>query len=185
MIVRFATGNPGKIKEAEGILGIEVLPVGLEIDEIQSLDPAEVASKKAEAYWRKVQKPLFVEDVSLIFRHLGALPGPYIDDFLKNFGNEGLASLIPDKENRQAVAITTLVFVDEKGASHVFQGRIEGTIAKGPKGEGGFGWDPIFIPKGASKTFGEMGLEEKNMYSMRAKAMAKFKRWLSAEGYIK
>ena len=56
-----------------------------------------------------------------------------------------------------------------------FKGRINGSIAKKPKGKG-FGWDPIFIPKNYNKTFGELTQEEKNKISMRAKAFKKFKK---------
>ena len=58
-------------------------------------------------------------------------------------------------------------------------------IATKPKGEFGFGWDPIFIPKGEKKTFAEMKTSQKNKFSMRKKALVKFKRWLSANGYLK
>src|SRR3972149_5472736 len=123
MIVRFATTNQGKIKEAQEILGIKVLPVGLDIEEIQSLDPIKVAMNKAKAYFGKIKKPLLVEDVSLFFKSLGKLPGTYIDDFFSNFGNEGLVELLSAFKDRGAVAVTTLVFVDEKGQSHIFQGK--------------------------------------------------------------
>ena len=185
MIVRFATTNRGKIKEAQEILGIKVLPVGLDIDEIQSLDPTQVATKKAKAYFEKIQKPLLVEDVSLIFKALGKLPGTYIDDFSSNFGNEGLVELLSSYKNREALAVTTLVFIEESGKSRVFQGEINGSIATKPKGAFGFGWDPIFIPKGEKKTFAEMKTSQKNKFSMRKKALVKFKRWLSANGYLK
>ena len=167
MIVRFATTNQGKIKEAQEILGIKVLPVGLDIEEIQSLDPIKVATNKAKAYFGKIKKPLLVEDVSLFFKSLGKLPGTYIDDFFSNFGNEGLVELLSAFKDRGAVAITTLVFVDEKGQSHIFQGKIEGSIAIKPRGESGFGWDPIFQPYGHSKSLAQMSKDEKNQISSR------------------
>lgn len=173
----FATGNKGKLAETKSILGFAVEGVSLDIDEVQSLDPVEVAVKKAKAYFFKLKKPVFVEDVSLIFKALGSLPGPYIDSFSKELGNEGMIELLNGK-TREGTAQTTIVFVDKKGKEHIFKGLIKGRISRKPKGDNGFGWDPIFIPKGSTKTFAEMELKEKNKYSMRKKALQKFKKWL-------
>lgn len=174
--IYFATTNEGKIKEAKEILGIKVVGSGLEIDEIQSLDPIEVATKKARAYYRKLRKPILVEDVSLSFKSLGGLPATYINDFSGALGNDGLVKLIKSKD-RSAAAQTTLVFYDADG-EHIFIGMVKGKIAKKPKGNSGFGWDPIFIPNGGTRTFAEMEDGEKHQYSMRAIALRKFKKWL-------
>lgn len=171
--IYFATTNAGKLKEASNILGIEVLGCGLEIEEIQSLDPVKVAVQKARAYFAKLQKPILVEDVSLTFSALNGLPGTYINDFLKALGNQGLIDLLVNKSDRKAVAQTTLVY-DE----HVFIGKIEGSIAQKPLGDNGFGWDPIFIPNGFDKTFAQMTDVEKNTCSMRARAFSEFKKYL-------
>lgn len=172
----FATTNEGKLKEARDILGIEIEGSPLEIDEVQSLDPEEVAVKKAKAYFKKLKKPLIIEDVSLVFNALKTLPGTYIDDFFKYLGNDGLIKLITS--DRRATAITTIVHMDENGSHYIFQGKVKGKIAEIPRGEKGFGWDSIFIPEGEERTFAEMELEEKNEYSMRRIALMKFKAWL-------
>jgi len=176
----FATSNPGKIKEAQEILGVKVNGTSLEIEEIQSLDPLKVALAKARAYFDALKEPLFVEDTSLSFEGLKGLPGPYISDMAKALGNSGLAELLKGR-SRKAQAQVTLVFVDAKGKEHLFIGVTEGSIAASPRGEGGFGWDPIFIPEGEKRTFGEMSLEDKNKYSMRAKALMAFREWLSSQ----
>ena len=173
----FATTNEGKIKEAREILGIKVEGIPLEIDEIQSLEPKEVAEKKAEAYFKEFKKPLFVEDVSLDFIALGRLPGVYIDSFSKELGNDGLIDLLKEEKDRSAIARTTICYIDGEGNTQVFVGEVEGTIATEQRGEKGFGWDPIFIPEGSEETFGEMEMDEKNNYSMRSKALKKFKQW--------
>ncbi len=157
-------------------MGINVRPVSLEIDEVQSLDRQEVALKKASAYYKKTKKTLFVEDVSLEFSALNGLPGTYIDSFSRALGNKGLISLLHNK-NRKAVAITTLVYIWGINKYKVFEGRVAGTISEKEKGKG-FGWDPIFLPNGSKKTFGEMSLEEKNKHSMRRKALEKLRTWL-------
>ena len=173
----FATGNKDKLREAEDILGIRVTGTELEVDEIQSLDPVEVAIKKAKDYYKILGKPLFIEDSTATFKALNKLPGPYLKDFYVSLGNEGLARLL-DGKVRSAEVSTVLVFIDEFGKEHVFIGKLNGSIAKKPRGDKGWGWDPVFIPKGSLKTFGEMGEAEKNKYSMRAKALKLFKKWL-------
>ncbi len=173
--VYFATTNEGKLAEAREILGMEVVGTPLEIDEIQSLDPVEVAVKKARTYFQRLKKPIFVEDGSLFFESLNKLPGVYIDSFSKSLGNDGLAKLAGGS---RAVAQVTVVYIDKKDVENVFIGKVKGKIANRPRGEKGFGWDPIFIPEGSRKTFAEMEMAEKNKYSMRKKALLKFKRWL-------
>jgi len=179
--IYFATTSQGKLNETRKLLGIEVKGCGLEIDEIQSLDPETVASKKAASYFQEIKKPLLVEDVSLTFEALKTLPGTYINDFFKALGNEGLVDLLCNTSNRKAIAQTTLVFIDDERKSHIFIGITKGEIASVPKGSSGFGWDPIFIPNGETRTFAEMSEKEKAKYSMRTKALAKFKTWLEGK----
>lgn len=176
--IYFATTNSGKLKEASEILGIEVIGTPLEIEEIQSLDPEKVALAKAAAYYEKLSKPVLIEDVSLTFHALGQLPGTYINDFSKSLGNEGLIALLKGKNDRSATVQTTLVFYDAEGRPHTFIGQMKGEIAYQPSGDQGFGWDPIFIPTGESRTLAQMSAEEKNEISMRRRAFEKFKAFL-------
>lgn len=174
----FATTNKGKLSEAESILGTAVQGLGLDIDEVQSLDPAQVAVKKAQEYYKHIKKPLFVEDTSLRFHALGKLPGTLIDFFLEELGNEGLTNLLKSQKNRNATAEVHVVYIYEKNKFEIFRGHTRGRIADKPKGTKGFGWDPIFIPGRQDRTFGEMNLEEKNKYSMRKRALLEFKKFL-------
>jgi non-canonical purine NTP pyrophosphatase (RdgB/HAM1 family) len=176
--ITFATTSQGKLNEARKLLGIDVVGSGLEIDEIQSLDPETVAVKKAQAYFLELKRPILVEDVALIFQALKKLPGTYINDFFNTLGNQGLIDLLESSNNRKATAQTTLVFIEDKENFHVFTGTVDGEIASEPRGTNGFGWDPIFIPDGKTQTFAEMSDGEKANYSMRARAFAKFKEWL-------
>jgi non-canonical purine NTP pyrophosphatase (RdgB/HAM1 family) len=172
----FATTNQNKIREAESILGVKISGLGLDVDEVQSLDPKEVAIKKGRAYFEKIKKPVFVEDTSLKLQALKDLPGPYIDSFMSTLGNEGILELLKGKNNK-AIAEVHIVYVDSE-CEYVFKGRTTGTIAKSPIGDNGFGWDPIFIPGKQKKTFAQMELKEKNKYSPRRKAIKKFRLWL-------
>ena len=178
--ILFATSNLNKLSEAREILkGIEIEGVDLKIDEVQSLDSVEVASKKARGYYEQLKTPLFVDDNALVFEALGnMLPGAYIADFSKALNNDGLIDLIRDKENRNAVARVVIVFIDEDGIDHSFTGEVKGTITNETRGENGFGWDAIFIPSGSKKTYAEMSEDEKNSISMRKIALNKFKEWL-------
>jgi len=177
--IYFATTNEGKLKEAESILGIKVIGTPLEIEEIQSLEAVKVATQKAKDYFKILKKPIFAEDMALSFSALKGFPGTYIKDFLDTFGNKGLVELIKGNKDRTAYAQTTIVYIDREGLEHVFTGIVKGKISDKPKGDKGFGWDPIFIPEGENKTFGEMELNEKNKYSMRAKALKKLSSWLN------
>ncbi len=139
--------------------------------------------KKAKAYFEKVKKPLFVEDVSVVFNCLGQLPGPYMKDFCLALGYDGLTQLVSHYQDKTAVATTTLAYIDSQQLK-TFTGSIKGKITPKPIGnEGGFGWDPIFIPDGYTKTFAQMTAEEKNLCSMRALALREFKKWLDSKSH--
>lgn len=175
--IYFATTNTEKLKEAREILKMDVEGIPLEIDEIQSMDPVEVAVKKAREYYKSLKKPIFVEDVSVFIKAFNGLPGPFIDTFMKTLGNDGIVKLMKGRKDRSLAAQATVVYMDSLGKEHVFIGKVNGTIPEKPKGKG-FGWNPIFIPKGDTKTFAEMTLEEKFKFSMRAKALNKLKDFL-------
>lgn len=176
----FATANKDKIREAESILGMKIEGTTLKIDEIQSLDTTEVAAKKARAYYKELNKPVFVEDSAGIFKAFEPLPGPYIKDFYEALGNEGICRLL-DGRDRSVVARATIAYKNSKDDEHIFVGQVEGKVAESPRGGLGWGWDPIFTPKGSDKTFGEMTMEEKNKYSHRKIAFEKFAKWLNSQ----
>jgi non-canonical purine NTP pyrophosphatase (RdgB/HAM1 family) len=178
--ILFASTNQGKIREVQEILDIPIEGIGLEIPEIQSLDENQVAIAKAQAYFSRINQPLLVEDTSLRFKSLGGLPGPYINDFSKALGNEGLIKILDSFTDRSAIAITTLAFITRPDKCHTFTGETKGNIATLVSGTGGFGWDPIFIPEGFTKTFAEISPEEKNRISMRKIALTKLKQFLSS-----
>lgn len=81
-------------------------------------------------------------------------------------------------ENRRARFVTALCFITKKGRIHYFEGEVKGNITTVKKGSNGFGYDPVFIPDGFSKTFAEMTEEEKNLISHRAEALRKYAAFL-------
>ncbi len=168
----FITGNAGKAKYLSDYFHLPVEHVKLDLKEIQSVNLKEVVEDKVQRAYDIVKSPVLVEDVSLTFRALKALPGPLIKWFLDTLGNEGLCRLLDGFDNRGAVAEVEFAICDESGVN-TFSGSMEGSISTTPRGEMGFGWDPVFIPKGYKKTWAEMPDDEKHATSMRKIALEK------------
>ena len=171
------TGNQGKANEIASITGWPVEIAELDIVEIQSLSVVEVAKEKATSAYKIIGKPVVVDDTSMSIEALNGLPGALISWFLDKLGPEGIVGLIDGNKNRQATVSTCIAYCDDKGV-RAFEGIVEGTIPLEAQGEGGFGYDPIFIPKGYKKTYAEMSANEKNNISMRKIALEKFKNFL-------
>jgi len=110
---------------------------------------------------------------------LGKLPGPLIKWFLQELDVTGLCDLLKDDADRSAVANVTFGYYDGKELQ-IFEGEIKGSIAVIPRGKRGFGWDPIFIPEGYEKTWGEMSREEQDETSMRRIALQKLEIFLKS-----
>ncbi|MFA5714626.1 MAG: RdgB/HAM1 family non-canonical purine NTP pyrophosphatase [Candidatus Paceibacterota bacterium] len=172
----FVTGNHQKLKEFEEILGVKLGHLDLKLDEIQSVEAEEVAKHKAKQAYEILKEPVIVEDTGLYFEELKGLPGALIKFFVKKLSLEQICSLV--KENRKAKAVTCIAYFDSKDLK-TFIGETEGKITVEPKGNNGFGWDPIFIPEGYNKTFAELTDEEKTSKFMRKEAIKKLKDFLS------
>lgn len=177
----FVSSNAGKIGEVEVILGRPVERLDLDLPEIQALDVDEVARHKALTAFERAGRPVVVEDTGLYIEALGGLPGALVRWFLGTIGAGGICDLIPRGADRAARARTAVAYC-EGGAVEVFSGETQGAIVAAPAGRGGFGWDPIFRPAGASRTFAEMEMAEKTVYSMRRQALERLRdRMSSAE----
>ena len=170
----FVSSNTHKFKEAKEILksfGISIQFFKLNLVEIQSNSIREIAVKKAQDAFSKCKKPLIIEDDGLNIDSLDGFPGPYSSYVQKTIGNKGILNLL--KKNRNAKFVSTITYCD-KNNFESFEGKLTGTISKSEKGKG-WGFDPIFIPKNTTKTFGE--LTSKNNLSHRYKALKKFSNW--------
>ncbi len=177
----FATGNDHKIEEARAALaphGIGVTKMeGFTKLEIQHPDLGEIASSALALIVSKTEKPVFVEDSGLFIHQLNGFPGPYSSYVFETLGLEGILKLLEDAKTRKAEFRSSVAFgVNGKWLAN-FSSATEGTIQSQPRGENGFGFDPIFVPMWTSKTFGEMELKEKTIYSHRAKAISKLALW--------
>ncbi|MEK7554625.1 MAG: non-canonical purine NTP pyrophosphatase [Patescibacteria group bacterium] len=173
--ITFITGNAGKAKYLADFFHMPVDHVALDLPEIQSLDLETIVRDKAARAYEAVEKSVLVEDVSLSCEGFGGLPGPLIKWFLEAVGREGICRFL-DGRDRSAVARVCYAFADDNGIQ-IFTGSVSGTIVDVPRGESGFGWDPIFVPKGATKTFAEMTPDEKHATSMRREALEKMKQF--------
>jgi inosine triphosphate pyrophosphatase len=175
--VYFITGNKNKLKEAQAILNdFEILHESIELPELQG-EPEDIVKEKAKLAAKKLNKPVFVEDTCLCFNALNGMPGPYVKHFIEKIGREGVVRLLSDYEDKSAKAVAIIGYCEPEKEPKIFEGVVEGTIVE-PRGESGFGWDPIFIPRGHSRTFAEMSVEEKNKISHRKKALEEFKSYL-------
>jgi non-canonical purine NTP pyrophosphatase (RdgB/HAM1 family) len=180
MELLFATSNEHKARELQALLGRPIQPVKLELPELQAVDVQEVIEAKAREAHRLVGLPVLVEDTGLAFAAWNGLPGALIRWFLDRVGNEGLCQMLQSYDQRTASAETCIGYFDGK-ACHVFRGVVTGQIVRAPRGNGGFGWDPIFMPDGWDKTFAEM-TNEKQLVSMRKLAVTQLKAFLDEQG---
>ncbi|MDP2908019.1 MAG: RdgB/HAM1 family non-canonical purine NTP pyrophosphatase [Nanoarchaeota archaeon] len=173
----FITGNENKLREAKQILGVEIVSKNLDIKEIQDVDLEEVIKDKLMHAYKLIKKPVMVEDTGLFLNALNGFPGALIKQLLGRVGREGIVKLLEGFDDKNVVAKCAVGFTKDGKDLKVFIGEAEGLIVN-PRGESGFGWDPIFQPKGYNKTFAEMSGEEKNSISHRCKALKKFKEYL-------
>ncbi|MCD6471415.1 RdgB/HAM1 family non-canonical purine NTP pyrophosphatase [bacterium] len=176
MKIYFVTNNKNKVKEFESILGFRLKHINLNLKEIQAVDVEKVVEHKSKQAFRKIKKPVIVEDTGLYFNAWNGLPGALIKFFGERIGYKNLGKLL--KDNRQATAKTVVAYFDGKNYKK-FVGTIEGKISKKAKGEMNFGWDIIFIPNGYKKTFAQLTAKEKNNISMRKIALEKMKKYLN------
>jgi non-canonical purine NTP pyrophosphatase (RdgB/HAM1 family) len=169
----FVTSNPDKAREAAEILGVELRSIALDLPELQDLDVAQVAAAKAAAAREALgapDSPILVEDSGLVVEAWNGLPGALTKWFLASVGNEGILRMISGEEERSARAVCAVAVAFADGSTRVFLGEVGGMIAPEPRGSGGFGWDPIFVPEGHSETYAELD-SRKHEDSHRARAL--------------
>ena len=185
MKVSFITGNKGKLEEFQQILGndIELEQLDIDLPEIQETDAKAVIEAKLEEAVKHTDNLVIVEDTGLYFNAWNSLPGVLIKWFIKSVGNKGTAKMLDPYEDKSAYAQCTIGFASKGREPVFFEGRINGKIIP-PKGEGGFGWDPLFVPDNHTSTFGEMSREEKNRMSMRKIALEKLREYLINQKHL-
>ena len=190
-----ATHNPGKLREMGEILkdfGIEVVSprdLGITVDvEETGTTFAENALLKAKAICKEANLPAIADDSGLCVDALNGAPGVYS----ARYGGEGLddkgrymllLSSLRGAPTRAAHFACAVACAFPNGDTLTAEDRCDGSIAYAPLGEGGFGYDPVFLLPGTGKTFGQLTQEEKSAVSHRGRALKDFAGKL--EAYLK
>ena len=179
----FATNNQNKIKEISSILGnaftlLSLKDAGIEIDIPEPWDTLEDNAKEKSGTIEKLtQQNCFSEDTGLEVEALNGEPGVKSARYAGDDANaekniDKLPQHLKDSHNRNA-RFRTVISLEMQGKNFLFEGICKGKITHAKNGNNGFGYDPVFVPDGASKTFAAMDIDEKNRYSHRKKALEK------------
>jgi XTP/dITP diphosphohydrolase len=173
------TGNRNKLLEARRITGGELDAVDLDLPEIQSLDLREVLEAKGDEAWRRLGRPLAVEETGFELSAMNGFPGPLVKWMLDAIGPEGIARTAIDMGDPRATARCQLLVID--GGKRVFaEGLTTGQLVLPPRGDGGFGWDPVFRPEGYELTYAELDGDTKDRIGHRGRAWAELAARLAA-----
>ncbi len=185
----FATHNRNKVKEVAAML-----PSDLQIKCLHNLELKEEipetsdtiagnANQKVEFLRNRYDSPIIADDTGLLVTSLNNAPGVHTARYAGEQKNDSdnielLLKNLKGIGDRSARFVTVFA-VNIDGRQQIFEGVCEGEILMEPQGDRGFGYDPIFQPEGADKSFAQMSMQEKNTYSHRAKALSKLIDYLS------
>lgn len=197
----FASQNKGKLSEIRAILSplpFEIISplqlgevnsgwsqlTGVDIDETGS-SLKENSLIKAQYFAQKTQLATVADDSGLLVEALSGFPGVSSKRWLAGSDDDRNLALLKKMEgveNRRASFVTVLCLIDLKqNIKKYFEGKVLGEIAHQPKGEEGFGYDPIFIPEGFNESFAQLGVEIKNKLSHRKMALLKLMQFLEEQ----
>lgn len=197
----FATNNENKLREIREILGgefdiLSLNDIGCHEDIPENFDTLEMNSHVKAAYiLEKYGYDCFADDTGLLVDALNGEPGVHSARYAEGTDHDSQANMkklllkLGNNNNRRARFRTVITLAQRQKnpvLSHVdryiqFTGEIEGDISMVARGNGGFGYDPVFIPQGCAMSFAEMGDEMKNKISHRGKAVAKLAAYLLSE----
>jgi XTP/dITP diphosphohydrolase len=176
-----ASNNKGKLEQLKAWLPVDIEAVSMASVGFTDAIPEphnsfqKNAETKARAVFNFCGLPVLSDDSGLCVDVLGGAPGVFSaryagEDADDAANNDKLLKKLDGNTHRQAHYFAVLCLVTPSG-THFFEGRCEGHIGLAPKGTGGFGYDPLFIPDGYEQTFAELPLEVKSRISHRAKAL--------------
>ena len=183
-----ATRNDHKLREfREALPGVEILPLPDDVE----LPPetgetfAENASIKALHYSAHACMLTLSDDSGLAVDALGGAPGVRSarfagEDATDEQNLDKLLRDVPADGDRRVAYVAAIAYVDPEGETHTVEGRCEGTLAHEPRGDGGFGYDPAFVPDDYDdgRTMAELTPDEKHAISHRGRAAKAFAEWL-------
>lgn len=194
MILIFATHNAKKLIEAQSILPASVVikslvDVAYDEEIIENADTFEGnATLKTDAIFSVFGEACFADDSGLVVPSLNGLPGVksarYASDSMPvdhQANNDKLLRALYNESDRSAYFISVVCLKLPNQTELYFEGRVTGRIADSPKGDMGFGYDPIFIPDGHTQTFAELGPVVKNQISHRARALNQMSAFLRSQ----
>ena len=163
------TGNRDKLVEARRLCGANLEAVDVDLPEIQSLDLITVLRAKGEEAFRRLQRPLIVEETGLELSAMAGFPGPLVKWMLQALGADGIArAAIALGDDRVTARCALLLLAAESDVVAV--GETHGRVVLPGRGERGFGWDPVFIADGENRTYAELRPQEKDRISHRGRA---------------
>jgi XTP/dITP diphosphohydrolase len=168
--ITFVSTNRGKLAEVREVLkpyGVRVRWRSRTLPEPQVDTLEEVVRSKLSAV-HDVPGPVLVEDSGLFIDSLNGFPGVYSAHFLRLWGFGPILELL--KQRNRAASFRAVVGLRSGSRTTLFEGEVRGSIARRPRGNGGFGYDPIFVPAGWTKTFAQVPPSAKNELSHRARA---------------
>lgn len=188
MEIVFASNNPNKIKEIKSLLGNSFALLSLSdlniLEDIPENEPfiEGNALYKARYVHNVTGMNVFADDTGLEVEALNGLPGVHSARFAgenkdSSANIEKILTMLSGSKNRNAQFRTVIALIFER-KEYLFEGIVRGKIINEKRGSEGFGYDPVFIPEGKTRTFAEMELEEKNSVSHRARAFEKLKEFL-------
>jgi XTP/dITP diphosphohydrolase len=173
------TQNKHKLTELKPLFDEFKVPfdtTDLEKLEIRSQNVEEIALTAAKHAHAILNRPVVVDDTGFFVSALNDFPGSYAAYVLQTIGFQGILRLIEGTKDRSARFVTAVAFCDDNNLKS-FIGQMSGTISTDPSGDGGFGYDPIFLPNGLSCTYAQLSLSEKVRISHRTKAFRAFLEW--------
>jgi XTP/dITP diphosphohydrolase len=190
LVLVLATKNAHKVEEIKKILNLtgvdyftlnDFLPIPIN-ESGRTL--AENSLIKASFTYKMTDKPSLADDSGLFVDALDGRPGVKSSRYAPDNDEriEMILSEMTGVRDRTAAFRVVFVYYYAPGRFEVFRGECRGRIALAPKGSHGFGYDPVFIPRGYRKTFAELGPAVKNRISHRAVALRKFKKYITTVG---
>ncbi len=189
MKIVFATNNAHKLNELRQIAGNKLQVLSLnDIDCHDDIPETgntlqENALQKAQYIYEKYGMDCFADDTGLEVDCLGGAPGVHSARYAPGEGHDAEANtrLLLENMRRSAdrsARFRTVIALILDGKEYFFEGKVEGVITEAPEGEGGFGYDPVFMPEGWDRTFAQATPQQKNAVSHRGRAVAALMQFL-------
>ena len=179
MEINLITHNKNKVKEFKLLLEphTNVNNIDFDYPELRSDDPTDIVNVAAKSLAEKLQKTVVVEDSGFFIESLGDFPGTCTSYVHKRIGNEGIIKIMKGNKKRKCFYKSTIGYCEPGKEPISFLGIEEGKVADKPAGNKGWGQDPIFVPKGKQKTYGQIRSgNDVNLF--RKRAIEKLKSYL-------